>query len=241
MVSKTKIFLGVVLTAAFMMGCTPRKSASQSATEAVQTVQAALTMTASAAPSETPTATPTATQTATIAPTVTVVTTPSATLAAAGQTGGTGATTNLSSCDRAAFVSDVTIPDGTVLTAGSSFTKTWQLKNDGTCGWDSTYQVVFYSGNQMGAPISQAWTTSTIAPGQTVNVSVNMTAPTVDGTYYGYWVLQNASGQNFGVDAAGSPFYVQVVVGAGGAATSAATSAAPSSTETPTLAPTSEG
>jgi hypothetical protein len=235
MVSKTKIFLGVILLALLVMGCTPRKSASQSATEAVETVQAALTMTASAAPSETPTATSTATLTATIAPTVTLATTPSATLAAAGQTG--GAATNLSSCDRAAFVSDVTIPDGTVLTAGSSFTKTWQLKNDGTCGWDSTYQVVFYSGNQMGAPISQALTTSTIAPGQTVNISVTMTAPTVDGTYYGYWVLQNASGQNFGVDSAGSPFYVQVVVGAGGAATSTA----PSATEAPTVAPTSEG
>ena len=36
-------------------------------------------------------------------------------------------------CDAAAFVSDVTYPDGSVVSRGTSFTKTWRLKTIGTC------------------------------------------------------------------------------------------------------------
>ncbi len=45
------------------------------------------------------------------------------------------ATVPPSSCDKAQFVSDVTIPDGTVMSPGQKFTKTWSLKNVGTCAW----------------------------------------------------------------------------------------------------------
>ena len=37
------------------------------------------------------------------------------------------------------------------------------------------------------------------APGQTVKISVDMTAPTTAGPYRGYWWFKNAQGQFFGL------------------------------------------
>ena len=39
-----------------------------------------------------------------------------------------------SPCNNAVFVSE-TVPDGTEYDVGESFTKTWRLKNVGTCTW----------------------------------------------------------------------------------------------------------
>ena len=36
---------------------------------------------------------------------------------------------------RATFLADVTIPDNTVIPPGTSFVKTWKLRNDGNCAW----------------------------------------------------------------------------------------------------------
>ena len=41
-------------------------------------------------------------------------------------------------CDRAKFVEDVTSPDGTDVIQGTSFVKTWRLKNNGICTWNSS-------------------------------------------------------------------------------------------------------
>ena len=48
-----------------------------------------------------------------------------------------------SSCDIGNFVKDVTIPDGTAVAAGAKFTKTWEIKNAGTCTWNENYVVIF--------------------------------------------------------------------------------------------------
>jgi hypothetical protein len=53
--------------------------------------------------------------------------------------------------------------------------------------------------------------TATIAPGTTVDLSVNLTAPHETGSYTGYWTLKNAAGQTFG-----DSFYVQIDVTSGG-------------------------
>lgn len=115
-------------------------------------------------------------------------------------------------CDAAGFVSDVTIPDGTTLTAGSSFTKTWRLKNTGVCTWTTNYAVVFVDGNAMGASSSIGLPAS-VPPGQTVDISITMTAPSATGTYQGNWKLRNAAGLVFGTGGSGSGnFYVQIKV-----------------------------
>lgn len=115
--------------------------------------------------------------------------------------------------DMAQFVSDVTIPDGTVLSPGASFTKTWRLKNAGSCTWTSTYALVFLSGDQMSAPpvIGLA---SDVPPGATVNVSAKMAAPVSNGGYQGNWELRNSGGVSFGVGSTGTgPFWVKITVG----------------------------
>jgi hypothetical protein len=122
-------------------------------------------------------------------------------------------------CDKAAFVADVTIPDGTVLPKDQAFTKTWRLKNIGTCSWTTSYAVVFFSGEAMSGPAAQALT-GNINPGQTVEISVNMKTPSHNGNYTGYWKLRNASGATF------SQFYVQIAVQGGGSGVQFASSSA---------------
>jgi hypothetical protein len=94
----------------------------------------------------------------------------------------------------AAFVSDVTIPDGTVMSPGQRFTKTWRLRNSGTSTWRGT-SLVFVSGAQMGAP--DAVSVPTTAPGETVDISVPMNAPTETGAYQDVWQMRTADGKFF--------------------------------------------
>lgn len=101
----------------------------------------------------------------------------------------------------AVFVSDVTYADGTYVAPGSSFVKTWRVRNNGTSTWNSNYKLVFYSGNQLSAPYSVNLPYN-VAPGQTVDISVPMVAPASSGTFKGSWMLQTDGGVNFGVGAA---------------------------------------
>lgn len=113
------------------------------------------------------------------------------------------------SCDIAQFITDVTVPDNTVMTQNQSFTKTWRLKNVGTCSWTSSYALIFFSGDSMNGPAVQALS-GNVNQGQTVDISVDLKAPGSDGTYTGYWKLRNASGVAF------TQFYVQIKVQGGG-------------------------
>src|SRR5581483_10995728 len=140
--------------------------------------------------------------------------------------------TSTSGCDRAQFVSDVTIPDGTVFPPNTTFTKTWRLKNVGTCTWTTSYQLVFQSGNQMGAPDS-VFLPQTVVPGQIVDLSVILTSPSVAGSYRGYWLLKNPTGTLFGIGTnADKPFWVDIMV-SGSATPVPSTSTPVPSTVTP--------
>lgn len=115
-------------------------------------------------------------------------------------------------CDAAAFVSDVTYPDGTNVSLGGAFTKIWRLKNVGTCTWTTSYALVFVSGDSLGAPAAVAVPTN-VGPGQTVDLAVNLIAPDQTGRYRGFWKLRNASSVLFGIGpSADSNFYVDVNV-----------------------------
>jgi hypothetical protein len=100
-------------------------------------------------------------------------------------------------CDQMQFIADVTIPDGTSLTPGATYLKTWRVENEGTCTWSTSYSAVFTGGDQMGAPAVINMPAS-VAPGATVDISVNITAPSANGHYRGNWKLRNASGSLFG-------------------------------------------
>jgi hypothetical protein len=129
--------------------------------------------------------------------------------------------------DKAEFVSDISVPDGTVFGPGEKFTKTWQLKNTGSATWTPAYTLVFMSGNQMGSDASVALPKN-VPPGETVDISVNMTAPNQAGNYFGFWILRSASQKNFGVGPnSDQPVYVEINVQSGGS------QGTPAATQTP--------
>jgi hypothetical protein len=114
-------------------------------------------------------------------------------------------------CNKAEFVTDVTVPDGSDFPTFDTFTKIWRMRNVGTCTWTSGYRVVFDHGDQMLAPDSAPLTGGSVPPGGTVDVSVPMEAPGTPGTYKGYWRLRDAGGVLFGVGASGNvAFWVEI-------------------------------
>lgn len=118
----------------------------------------------------------------------------------------------VSRCDAAAFVSDVTYPDGTNVSLGSTFTKIWRLKNVGTCSWTTSYAFVYVNGERFEAPTAISMPTN-VGPGQTVDLAVNLTAPSQGGRFRGYWQLRNASNVLFGIGQdANSSFFVDINV-----------------------------
>ena len=92
----------------------------------------------------------------------------------------------------AAFVADVTIPDGSDIAPGSQFVKTWRIKNSGTCSWGPGITAVFVEGNQLGGP-----SIVSIPPtnaGGTRDVSITLKAPASPGNYNGKWQVRTSSG-----------------------------------------------
>jgi len=102
-------------------------------------------------------------------------------------------------CNQASFVEDVSVPDGKSFQIGEHFTKTWRLKNVGSCAWTSGYQLVFDHGDKMSGPDSKQLTTGVINPGQNIDVSVDLVAPNTAGSYKGYWMLREPGGAIFGL------------------------------------------
>lgn len=115
-------------------------------------------------------------------------------------------------CNVAAFIADVTVPDGTVYKPGDKFTKTWQLLNDGSCTWNITYKLYHYSGPILGGPESQQMVALPVPPGTTIEISVDLVAPATGGTYKSFWALKDAGGNHFGISSFKNPFYVEIVV-----------------------------
>jgi len=132
-------------------------------------------------------------------------------------------------CDRAQFIADVTVPDGTMFSPNTSFIKTWRIKNVGTCTWSTSYALIFDSGDKMAGPDSAALPNS-VVPGQTVDLTINLTAPSSAGSYRGYWRFKNASGVPFGIGMGGTKSWWVDIRVTGSAVT-------PTVSPTPTVTP----
>jgi uncharacterized protein YkwD len=122
--------------------------------------------------------------------------------------------------DGAVLLRDVTILDNTQVRAGEKFTKTWEFQNTGTCPWVD-YKLVFAAGDQMDAPLSAP--ISTTLSNEKVQVSVELTAPTANGTYSGFFTLHNSKDKiiPIGIE---QTFWVKVIVGVPSVAATSATS-----------------
>jgi hypothetical protein len=180
MKNKTRLFNTLIIITLFLSACNLPSSDSEdvASTAAAQTVEALLSATPlSGAATPTFTPLPGLPATSTPIPSPILTNTPPAT-----------ATSN---CNVAQFITDVTIPDGTVMTPGNTFTKKWRFRNIGSCTWTG-FSLVFDSGDALGGPATKA--ISTVNPGQEVDLEVNLTAPATVGNYRGYWrITTNAS------------------------------------------------
>jgi hypothetical protein len=115
--------------------------------------------------------------------------------------------------DKGEFVRDVTIPDGTRLDPGKTFSKTWRLRNVGTCEWTPQYSLVFVTGNSLQAALVNPLP-GLVPAGSEVDLTVQMQAPANNGDYESFWKLENGNGALFGIgDNSNSPFWVRVRVG----------------------------
>jgi hypothetical protein len=115
-------------------------------------------------------------------------------------------------CYQVKFVQDITIPDGTKIVAGNTFTKTWRIRNSGSCTWDTRFDIAFVSGTQLTS--GTVWDlTKEVKPGETVDISINMTAPATVGSYQANFQMVNPNGVRFGTgpDSKGS-FWVKIQV-----------------------------
>jgi hypothetical protein len=86
------------------------------------------------------------------------------------------------------------------------------VKNSGTCTWNSQYQLIYYFGEAMGAAATHQLTTESVAPGETLDISIDMVAPAQEGHYFSYWILRNDKSENFGIGLIADPIYVEINV-----------------------------
>jgi uncharacterized protein YkwD len=189
-----------------------------SLTEGSPSTEAATNPSASPAPTDTPGTPPT--------PTATV---------------GTPIPTNPPDCTNSAqFIADVTIPDNTNMVGGMTFTKTWRVANNGTCVWGPAYSLTHYSDERLGSPSFVPL--SLTYPGQTLDISVDLTAPNTTGTHRGNFVIKNPAGLIMKI-ADDSRLWVIVNVTTVSAATVAvtATPIGPSATPAGSFTPTPTG
>lgn len=104
-----------------------------------------------------------------------------------------------------AFVTDLNLDDRNmtapaVMQPGQAFVKSWRIRNSGTCTWRADYSLVYVNGNRveahMGAqpvPIGRE-----VAPGETLDISVSLQAPTAYGTFQAFWQMRDSANSLFG-------------------------------------------
>ena len=142
-------------------------------------------------------------------------------------------------CHWAAFISDITIPDNSQITAGSTFRKIWRLQNIGSCTWTSGYRLAYSHGDNMNAPNNLSITSGSVPPGGMVDVAVDLVAPSTAGTYQGDFMIRTPEGYVFGIGGnASQSFWVRIVVTVNNTNTPTVTltpSLTPSHTFTPTF------
>lgn len=198
--TKSKIYLlfTTIIAAALLLASCGEN------TDAESVIQTSVAETVAAQPPVVITETP---------PAVTLV--PTQTPFAQPTTGTLPPTPTLSTASKAecakASLQDETIVDGKIFKPGEQFTKTWYITNTSNCVWDTSYKIIFWDGNILGGAYVYNLPQIT-GPGQTVPVSLVLTAPTQDGTYRSEWKLQTPDNINFGVGVYQAAFYTEIVV-----------------------------
>jgi hypothetical protein len=96
----------------------------------------------------------------------------------------------------AAFLSDLTVPDGAQFLPSQTLTKKWSVQNSGSCDWGADYRLVLVSGDSMGAADELALYPA--RAGTNAVWEIPMAAPLVPGEYVGRWQARDPAGNLFG-------------------------------------------
>ncbi|MGB9672655.1 MAG: NBR1-Ig-like domain-containing protein [Anaerolineales bacterium] len=100
--------------------------------------------------------------------------------------------------DKAEFVKDVSLSVNSVVSPSQTITKTWRIRNSGTCAWTPQYALVFVGGDNLDAPKEIPFTTY-VDPGNLIDLSVSFTTPDKDGSYQAQWMIRSADASRFGI------------------------------------------
>lgn len=102
-------------------------------------------------------------------------------------------------CNAFRFVAHVSYPPYSSVNASTSFYKSWQIQNVGSCTWSGDYALVYHSGYQLGGTSPLVLGSGVVVyPGQYVTVTIQLFTPPQPGTYDSQWWMQDASGNTFG-------------------------------------------
>lgn len=188
---RTRLQLWILLLAAGLSACSP-STALNTTTPTILPPIAAATATATSQPTSTPSPTPAASPTA-----------------------------QANCTESALFLADVTIQDGENMPAGQPFTKTWRLRNNGTCTWNNGYRLVFISGEELNGPDSIPLRET--LPGKELELSIELSAPSVDGSFAAFYEIRNPAGKTIPIGLL-TNIWVKIRVGTSASAPPAAAS-----------------
>jgi len=114
--------------------------------------------------------------------------------------------------DRASFIQDVTVRDGTPFLPREKFVKIWRVLNAGTCTWTEQYAIRFVGGDQMEA-LDTIPVPFSVPPGSELEIAIDMVTPEIPGEYRGFWKLVSDRGSFFGIGPGGNAsFWVDINV-----------------------------
>lgn len=96
--------------------------------------------------------------------------------------------------DEMAYLADITVPDGTSIVAGRSFTKTWRVRNSGTSTWNH-FTLAHAGDERMDGPESVPL--PPLKPNESGEVSLTLVAPLTPGRHRSTWKPRNSRGRLF--------------------------------------------
>jgi len=139
------------------------------------------------------------------------------------------------------FVTDVTVPDGSYLAAGTRFTKVWRVRNSGTQTWPKDIRLVHVSGPALAA--NGVVPVMSIGPQEDLDIQIDMCSPDTIGRCVSHWRLSSSDGSFFG-----PRIWVDIVVvavpfsvaSASSTATATATTTTTTTTTTTSTSPSTE-
>merc|ERR1719265_2633821 len=98
---------------------------------------------------------------------------------------------------KARFIADVTLPDGTVVEAGSKVTKIWKLHNHGSKDWSEGTQLLHVGGDTL-LETAEPVIVDAAGANAEIDVAVDLVAPEKPGRYISCFRLAGPRGMRFG-------------------------------------------